>query len=320
VFGEELLEENTKNSVCFIVLNFNSGDLTESCVDSIMALDVPKEKDVPVILIVDNASNDNSGDLLKSKYENSRNVHVIINDKNEGFSAGNNIGYLYAKEHFEVDFIVATNSDVQFVQKDFITILYQLYKRHSFWVAGPDIVVKDRYYHQNPRMIVEGYPKKEQIEELKRKWACTEMHMKRHDLFSMKKYIRERYRSSIILKFYYRIKNKFRGDRIYLNEREDVSLQGSCIIFDKRYIANSSWLFNPITFLYLEEQVLSLDCYLNKRNTVYFPQLKVSHLDCGSTYNAKMSFSMFCEKKANQMRRGIESANVYLKYLDDRLG
>lgn len=77
-----------------IILNWNSTEDTLNCLKSL--------KGDYDIIVVDNGSKE------PPKIDN---VHLILNDKNYGFSVGNNQGIRYAIEHFSPDYILLLNSD-----------------------------------------------------------------------------------------------------------------------------------------------------------------------------------------------------------------
>ncbi len=57
--------------------------------------------DMYKIVIVDNASPDKSGALLKEHYKNDDHVEVLLNQENLGFARGNNVGFRYAEKNME---------------------------------------------------------------------------------------------------------------------------------------------------------------------------------------------------------------------------
>lgn len=75
-----------------ITLNWNSCDNVIECVASLKSSDFPVER----IVIVDNGSADKSGERLRARYEEDKQVHVISNKVNEGFAGAVNIGMRYA--------------------------------------------------------------------------------------------------------------------------------------------------------------------------------------------------------------------------------
>ncbi|MBQ2149938.1 MAG: glycosyltransferase, partial [Bacteroidales bacterium] len=89
-------------------------DMTLKCAESLLALPVPVR-----LVIVDNASPDGSGELLRDRFAASPSVTVILNESNEGFARGNNAGYKYLRDHFHCRFITVLNNDVLIKDRDF---------------------------------------------------------------------------------------------------------------------------------------------------------------------------------------------------------
>lgn len=112
---EEFMETNPL--VHIILINYNGYEDTVECIESIKKGSYKNYK----IVIVDNASPDNSGILIKDKYINDENVHVILNKENNGFSAGNNKGLQYALKD-NTDYVLLLNNDT-LVETDFLEIL-----------------------------------------------------------------------------------------------------------------------------------------------------------------------------------------------------
>lgn len=320
-------KKSAKADVCFIILNYNEWKYTQKCISSIDSLD-NSGKDLHIV-IVDNASANNSVEILKELYHNRDNVHLIVNTRNEGVAAGNNTGFRFIRDNYECDFVITVNSDVTFVQKDFIIRLYKLYDEHPFHVAGPDIYVPDISYHQNPRMLIKDYPSVGQVERMKAKRLSMEKHFQKRDFYAVKRFIVSRYRHACWVRHSYALKQRLnrlikRAEHIpgmyYPRQMEGVCLHGACLIFDSRYIGARDILFNPLTFLYFEEQILSLDCFLNNWNMIYFPQLVVDHVNGGSTFSQKQNFRDFCKSRKNVLKRTRESADIYLNYLRQKAG
>ena len=88
----------SSKSVAIILLNWNNSDYTIDCIKSLKKTTYPNKK----IIVVDNASSDNSVTKIHSHFPN---IDVIVNSKNLGFTGGNNVGIKRAlKEKF--DFIM----------------------------------------------------------------------------------------------------------------------------------------------------------------------------------------------------------------------
>lgn len=88
-----------------IIVNYCTHDLTKQTVNSV--LDTVKNIDYEII-VVDNASADNSLNKLIKDFKKSDNVLFIANSSNDGFAAANNIGFKKSRG----DYILLLNSDV----------------------------------------------------------------------------------------------------------------------------------------------------------------------------------------------------------------
>lgn len=81
-----------------IVLNYNGFDILEQNLNSLLALNYPKER--YEILVVDNNSQDESKKILDRYAADYKNIKVYFLDQNLGFSKGNNIGIKKSKGEF----------------------------------------------------------------------------------------------------------------------------------------------------------------------------------------------------------------------------
>lgn len=97
--------------ISIIILSFNTKDITRDCLDaliqSLSQTDIESQ-----IIVVDNASEDGSQEMISSFKEKERASHIsflsIFNQHNEGFPKGNNAGLMNA----EGDYVLFLNSDV----------------------------------------------------------------------------------------------------------------------------------------------------------------------------------------------------------------
>lgn len=120
--------------VGIIVLNFNTPDDVLSCVKSIKE----KTKTEYKIYVVDNCSTDNSLEIFSREFKNDYYVTLLKSEKNNGFSAGNNIGIKRAVSE-GCDIICVTNSDILLIN-DAISILENKLKNDlTVGVATPSI-------------------------------------------------------------------------------------------------------------------------------------------------------------------------------------
>jgi hypothetical protein len=79
--------------VSIIILNYNGKDFLNECLNSVLNSNYPNFE----IILVDNASTDDSIKLAIEKYGSSPTLKIIKNEGNLGFAKGNNVGTSYAK-------------------------------------------------------------------------------------------------------------------------------------------------------------------------------------------------------------------------------
>jgi GT2 family glycosyltransferase len=122
-----------EKKVDIIIISYKSVDLTIKCINSI--LDTPS-KLIDKIIVVDNASNDGSAEILEKKFDS---IILIKNKVNYGYAKAINTG---AKKSTNKYFIV-TNNDVEFRKNSIASLLETLENNASYGVAGPQQVYPD---------------------------------------------------------------------------------------------------------------------------------------------------------------------------------
>ena len=242
--------------VSFVILHYNVFNMTILSVECLLA--VLQKADIDVV-IVDNASPNGSGNDLQTYFKDYQKVHVLLSERNLGFAQGNNMGYRWAKEHLNPDYIVVMNNDVIIRDKEFCKKLISLEGVEG--ILGPDILNK-RGEHQNPyRYGIET------VRELRKSIVLTRMKM-------------------IGVSLFYGLHKKKReqlSDNNDLHEKEKIHLHGACIIFTKDFIKTVEYAFYPDTFLYGEEDFLFLLAQKMCLKMSYEPLLKVEHMEDVST-------------------------------------
>lgn len=278
--------------VVFLILHYLTIEDTIKCVDSINIKCKDKNYE---ILIVDNGSKNNTGLELQKKYKTNEKITILLSDKNLGFASGNNLGFKYAKENMNPDFIVMINNDIIMLQEDFIDKIIEEYDNSHFAVLGPKIILNGHEFN---------YP--DQIPTLK---ELKKIRFKTKRLYYFNK-IYLRYIISIII----RIEKILKKEKKYnINIRkEDVLLNGCCLIFSRKYIN----LFNGLdsrTFLYYEEQLLLLRVRNNNLKIVYNPKLEIYHNEGVSTNKSiKNKRKRFDFKLKNE----LDSLNILINEME----
>jgi len=126
-----------------VILHYNTINDTEMCIDSILKLKDKSSKYDIDIVVVDNNSKNGSGKILQGKYDKQKDIYVILNSENLGFSAGNNIGFKFAKENLKSDFIILFNNDTYIFSENFFEEILTSYNEKKWAVMGPKIILKD---------------------------------------------------------------------------------------------------------------------------------------------------------------------------------
>jgi len=251
--------------ISFVVLHYQNLTVTEQCISCLQTLNGIKKCN---IIIVDNASPNNTGEEIQKKYENQSNIHILINKDNIGFAKGNNIGYLYAKNILNSQIIVVMNNDVLINQNDFIVKLLKHGNSTKIHLIAPDII-NLQGFHQNPFRII----------------PITNKRLQKMYLYNC--FLRIVYKVPIInylLAYLLQYKQKMKNIRISNVESNMLNIvpHGSCIIYLNEWIKKEDLAFLPDTFMYFEEDILH-EYAINKNYIIqYLSILKVHHIEDAS--------------------------------------
>lgn len=256
-------------NVVFVILHYQNIDDTLNCVESICSLKT-KDNIHYKMIIVDNKSPNESGLTLKNKFEDREDIEVILLDKNYGFSKANNIGYKRAKE-LSPDAILVINNDILFEDDCFLEKLYEFYQSSPKCdILCPDIINLQKN-HQNPL---------------------------RRDFITKKKAYKNmiyKYIISVLLAipFVRKIVFNFENKRLekwfchYYENFSEIKIEngqnfvpfGAFVIYMGEWLKHEDIAFPSDTFMYAEEDFLSV--YVKSKNykIAYYPKLKVKHLE-----------------------------------------
>lgn len=252
--------------ISFVILHYLVPEITQQCVNLLLCNDKQSG-----IVIVDNASPDGSGDLLKEKYKDEPRVHVLQLPVNEGFARGNNAGYAYALKHFDPDFTVVMNNDVFIDDAEFSAKLASEYEAEPFAVLGPDIRSTSAGVHQSP-------------------CSLSPMTLPQVRILRLKMLLKY-----LFLPLFPKTA-KPKDAEGYDTPHSDCVLHGACYVFSKDFIKVRDNAFNPSTFLYCEEEILYAECKKAGLKMRYCPSVSVKHLeDAATRASSKSSFN--CRRK-----------------------
>ena len=244
----------------YVILHYQSIEITKKCVDKLLMF----SKDNPII-IVDNCSPNGSGKQLEKMYSKCTNITVIINEENQGFAKGNNLGYQYIKRKYSLNYVVVMNNDIMIEDNDFAVIIEQFMEKNEVDVCGPDMVTL-KGNHQNPLQLK----------------PYTSKYLQRRVRADKIKVLLLRTR--LFWKLY---ENYKKTNKIPIRTKQptvfDCILHGSCIIYGPEYIKREQNAFLPITYMYNEEAIL-YDYLVHKGyKTGYCSDVTILHMEGVST-------------------------------------
>ena len=124
------IQDLTMPKVSVIVLTYNNLDFTKACLASLIERTDYGNLE---IIVVDNASADDTPDFLRTFERTHSGVKIILNDQNLGFAAGNNVGLAAATG----DFLVILNNDTVVTKGWALTMLRHLQRDPSIGLIGP---------------------------------------------------------------------------------------------------------------------------------------------------------------------------------------
>lgn len=130
---------NKMDKLAVILVNYNGKQYNEACIESVLAGQSSFDKK---ILVVDNASRDDSMQSLEERYGNDDRVELIRLEDNFGFSYANNVGIRRAMED-GADYVLLLNNDTE-IAPDMPAQLAACAKRHPDSVIAPKIYYSDR--------------------------------------------------------------------------------------------------------------------------------------------------------------------------------
>ena len=282
-----------REKVYFVILHYQTLNETIDCVESIIENIRFENKQ---IIVVDNASPNQSGIFLKEYFEKEKCVHIIISNENLGFAKGNNLGFQYAKAR-NADFIVQVNSDTIFLDNYFLDKVVQIYNKKKYAVLGPEIISIADGEKQNP--LVNNI------------FCISDV---KYKIFSLNIMLFLSYFGmDIIMQNLLRKEDTLKVEISELEVEDNAKfiLHGCCLIFSPLYIKNFDGMFEN-TFMYYEEIILYYLCRKNGLKMLFSNELKLYHRRNSST---KMTYKSKRKRRQLYYKQGIVSLKAFQKLL-----
>lgn len=259
----------TNKKIVFIILHYIVEEVT---IESIEHIKKNMDIDEYQIIVVDNASPNQSYSILENRYGKDERVVLIHNENNLGFTRGNNVGISYALKNYDYEYIVVFNNDVFLLETAFYCKISRYFEKYRFAVAGPRII--DRYGRDSNPMA-DRLPTMEEVEE---------------NIFRAKKMVRLG-RSRLFKPYLFYLKTRKKMERInkimwnkekikmVTNEvKENTVLHGSCWVFTHEYFD----VYNGLTEkkgTFIEEETLLYKVLQAGLKNIYMPDVLVLHLE-----------------------------------------
>lgn len=128
-----------KIDISFIIVNWNTKDLTKQAIDSIYKY---AQGFTYEIILVDNGSEDASAPMVAKNYPK---VILIAKDENLGFAKGNNEGIKAARG----EFIFLFNSDAYLIDDSLINLLNRARELPNLGAIAPQVLNVDKTIQQS---------------------------------------------------------------------------------------------------------------------------------------------------------------------------
>lgn len=130
--------------ISVVILNWNGKKYIEKCLGFVLKLE--KNNFEIEIIVVDNASTDDSPDLIEQQYKT---IKLLRNKENLGYAGGNNVGLKYAIEN-GADYVLVLNPDTIVDRNLLVELLKTFKKENKVGIVGPKIYFAKGYeYHKD---------------------------------------------------------------------------------------------------------------------------------------------------------------------------
>jgi len=250
--------------VSVLIVDYNGQDDTRECLKSLKKL--KHEHFTFSVIVVDNGSKE---PVQIAEKDQPPRTHILRSDSNLGFTSGNNLGYEYAKEHYNPDYILLLNNDTV-VDPQLIEDLLKCAKKNSKlgFVAPKIFFFPGREFHHD------SYEKTERGNVL---WyAGGSIDWRNLDAF-------------------HRGVNEV--DRGQFDHQLESDFATGCTILIPKEIIEQIGFFEPQYFLYLEDVDVSMRAQLAGFPIYFCPVAKVWHKNAGSSGGSGSSLHTYYQTR-----------------------
>lgn len=246
-----------KYKYVFVVLVYKNTDVLTTFFESMQKIDDKK------VILVNSYYDDDS--LARCKDAAMANGADFIPVPNRGFGAGNNRGIEYAKEHYEFDYLVLSNSD----------IIIRTWAKAEELPSGASVIAPQTRMltgkNQNPN--IPYYP-------AVGLWLHKQYVRTENKRFLDIAHILSRGGREVFLLY----------SRLFKKNRYKIfSVHGSFMLFSSEALDRLMPVFDERIFLYNEEGYLACKCRHLNIPCYYCPAIQVTHLEGASSHGTMIS-------------------------------
>jgi GT2 family glycosyltransferase len=232
--------------LAIILINYNQAANTIECLASLEKISWSAK---PLVIVVDNASLDDSLKVIKSKFPE---VTLLANQENLGFAAGNNRGFVVAKRH-GADLVMLLNNDTK-IDPQLALNLYRSIEQRA------DIVAPKIYFYPGFEFHKDRYAKKEQGKVI---WYAGG-HIDWQNIFGIHHGVDQ-------------------VDRGQFDQEAEIDFATGCCFMARCSILEKLNLFDPRYYLYLEDADFSVRAQKAGYKIIYQPKAFLWHKNAEST-------------------------------------
>jgi GT2 family glycosyltransferase len=129
---------STARQVSVVVVNYGTPGLTIDCVQSVLR----STGDTPHVIVVDNASPDDSVDQFRASFADDDRVTIVARASNDGYTGGNNAGVAIARK-MGAQYTFLLNSDATVDPQCLETLVAEAERDPTIALLNPRILVGD---------------------------------------------------------------------------------------------------------------------------------------------------------------------------------
>lgn len=135
------MQRNKKQETVIIIVTYNGKKWIYKCLESLKICGIKEQS----IIVIDNASTDNTLDIIKQEFSN---VKLIASNKNLGFGKANNIGLKYALD-LKADYVFLLNQDAYIIDETIQKLIVTHTKNPEYGIISPIHLSKETKLDRN---------------------------------------------------------------------------------------------------------------------------------------------------------------------------